>query len=125
MEWSEIIITIVTTLLGGTTISSIYLAVKYRKENKTIKASEATQSNVEAQKAQIELANLYRDKMLEMMDLLSVKQDKGNLNQEKMLSMLTSLDSRVDGLEVDMSHVKGYLNGELSAWVAQHQQDEA
>lgn len=115
MELTEIL----NIVLGGTSVAAIVTAIIYRKQNKTIKQSEADQANVEAQKAQIELADLYRDKMLEMMDLLNTKQDKGNLNQEKMITMLGNLDTRVDNLEVRMGNVEGFLDGELVAWIAE------
>lgn len=115
MELTEIL----NIVLGGTSIAAIVMAIIYRKQNKTIKNAEADQANVEAQKAQIELADLYRDKMLEMMDLLNTKQDKGNLNQEKMITMLGNLDTRVDNLEVRMGNVEGFLDGELVAWIAE------
>ena len=115
MELTEIL----NIVLGGTSIAGIVAAIVYRKQNKTIKQSEADQANVEAQKAQIELADLYRDKMLEMMDLLNTKQDKGNLNQEKMITMLGNLDTRVDNLEVRMGNVEGFLDGELVSWIAE------
>lgn len=115
MELTEIL----NIVLGGTSVAAIVTAIIYRKQNKTIKQSEADQANVEAQKAQIELADLYRDKMLEMMDLLNTKQDKGNLNQEKMITMLGNLDTRVDNLEVRMDNVEGFLDGELVAWIAE------
>lgn len=115
MELTEIL----NIVLGGTSIAAIVTAIIYRKQNKTIKNAEADQANVEAQKAQIELADLYRDKMLEMMDLLNTKQDKGNLNQEKMITMLGNLDTRVDNLEVRMGNVEGFLDGELVSWITE------
>lgn len=115
MDWAEIM----NIVLGGTSVAGIVTAIVYRRQNKTIKEAEAMQSKVEAQKSQIELADLYRDKMLEMMDLLNTKQDKGNLNQEKMIQMLGSLDTRVDNLEARMGNVEGFLDGELVAWIAE------
>lgn len=115
MELTEIL----NIVLGGTSIAGIVAAIVYRKQNRKIKTAEADQANVEAQKAQIELADLYRDKMLEMMDLLNTKQDKGNLNQEKMITMLGNLDTRVDNLEVRMGNVEGFLDGELVSWIAE------
>lgn len=115
MELTEIL----NIILGGTSIAGIVAAIVYRKQNRKIKTAEADQANVEAQKAQIELADLYRDKMLEMMDLLNTKQDKGNLNQEKMITMLGNLDTRVDNLEVRMGNVEGFLDGELVSWIAE------
>jgi hypothetical protein len=115
MELTEIL----NIVLGGTSIAGIVAAIVYRKQNRKIKTAEADQANVEAQKAQIELADLYRDKMLEMMDLLNTKQDKGNLNQEKMITMLGNLDTRVDNLEVRMGNVEGLLDGELVSWIAE------
>ena len=115
---------ILNYILGGTSIVALIGAIYYRKQNRTIKESEATQSNVEAQKAQMELADLYKQKMLEMMDLLNAKQDKGNVNQEKMISMLGNLDRRVDIIEEDVGNIKGYLDGDLAQWIAEHRKEE-
>lgn len=117
MDWSSIILAV----LSGTTVGSIVEAVRYRKQNKALKDSEAKQSTIETQRQEIELADLYKEKMLEMMELINVKQDKGNMNQDKMISMLGNLDTRVDNLEVRMSNVEGCLNGRLDEYIADHQ----
>ena len=114
-------------ILSGTTVGSVVEAIRYRKQNKALKDSEAKQSTIETQRQEIELADLYKEKMLEMMELINVKQDKGNMNQDKMISMLGNLDTRVDNLEARVGNIEGCLDGRLKEYMettAKTQKDE-
>lgn len=127
MELAEIL----NYVLGGTSILGLVGMIIYRKQNKSLKDSEAKQaestakqSSIETQRQEIELADLYKEKMLEMMELINVKQDKGNMNQDKMIQMLGSLDTRVDSLEVRMGkmeakvdNIDDYLDGGLDEYI--------
>lgn len=113
MEFTEIL----NFVLGGTTLIGVVQAVRYRRETKVIKENEAKVSSVETQRQEMELAELYKNKVLELVELINIKQDKGNTNQDKMIGMLSNLDTRVDNLEVRMSNVEGCLNGSLAEYV--------
>lgn len=104
--WTEIIM----ALLSGTTLAGIVEAVRYRRENKRLKENEVKVSDVDAQRQQIELADLYKDKVLEMLDQVSEKQDRGNDNQDKMLAKLDAMETRI-------ANVETYLNGNYRKWL--------
>lgn len=109
------------TLLGGTSVLSIISAVKYRKENKKLKQLEVKKSHAEAQRQEIDLADMYKDKVLELLEQVSEKQDGGNANQAKMLDKLDTLDSRMDKVEAKVSDIVLYLNGGFQDFVKQQQ----
>lgn len=124
MEIAEIL----NIVFGGTTLCGVIAAIVYRRQNKRIKESEAKQaestatvSDIEAQKAKIDLGDLYQQKVLEMMELINIKQDKGNVNQDKMMQMLSNIDARVDNLEARVGKIEGCLDGELTQRVADKQ----
>jgi hypothetical protein len=79
-------------------------------------------SNTESQKAEIDLAEMYKDKVLKLMEEISEKQDGGTANQAKMLDKLDTLDSRMDKVEAKVSNIVIYLNGGFQKFL--HQQDE-
>lgn len=115
LDWN----TIITTLISGGFLFTLYETIKFRKQNTTIKSSQATQSNVEAQKAEIELGNLYKDEMLKVIDLLKKSQTENTGNQEEMKKMLTLIDKRVDNMEVLLAAVVKYLNGNFQQFLAE------
>lgn len=125
MNTVETITAIVGALLGGTSVYAIIENVRYRRENKRLKGNEVKSSDVEVQRQQMELADLYKEKVLETIELLSTKQEKGNVNQEKMIAMLSNLDRRIDIIEEDVGNIKGYLDGDLAAWVAKKKKEES
>ena len=106
MDWVNLII----ALLGGTSVAGVVEAIRYRRENKALKQNEVKVSDVDAQRQEIELADLYKDKVLEMLDQVSAKQDKGNDNQDKMLRKLEDMESRISNMEA-------YLNGNYKQWL--------
>lgn len=105
------ITTAIITVLGSLDILALIGLIIYRKENKALKKNEVKVSDVEAQKQQIELADMYKDKVLELLEQVSSKQDDGNANQKRMLEKLDGLDQRVSSVEL-------YLNGEYQRWKA-------
>lgn len=109
MDWSEIL----NIVLGGTSLVTIVGFLAYRKQNKRIKDNEVKSSDVDTQRQQIELAELYKDKVLELMEQVSTKQDTGNENQQRILDKLDKLDGRVDKQEVRLSDIVAYLNGDF------------
>ena len=117
MDWNAIIM----MLLGGTTVGGVISAIWYRKQNKTIKNSEATQADVEAQKSQIDLANKYRDEMLNMVQMVKEANEKNFTNQDEIIRMLGKLDNRIGKLETNYGYVQEYLNGGYHNFLAEKQ----
>lgn len=122
MEIAEIL----NIVFGGTTLCGVIAAIVYRRQNKRIKESEAKQaestatvSDIEAQKAKIDLAELYKEKVLQMVELISTKQDNGTAKQDKMIQMLGNLDTRVDNLESRVANIEGCIDADLKEWIAQ------
>ena len=107
MDWTAIVI----GLLSTTTLGDIFSALVFFRQNRALKSNEVKQSDVDTQRQQIELAELYKDKMLGLLEQVSQKQDTGNDNQTKMLDKLDTLDSRMDGVETRVSDIVAYLNG--------------
>ena len=101
-------------LLGGTTVGGVVSAIWYRKQNKTIKQSEATQADVEAQKAEIDLANKYRDEMLNMVQMVKDANEKNFTNQDEIIRSLTRLETKVGDIE-------NYLNGPYHQYISEKQ----
>ena len=107
-NWSEIL----NLILGGVSIVTIVGMIVYRKQNRKLKDNEVKVSDVDTQRQQIELAELYKDKMLEMIEQMSAKQDAGNENQGRILDKLDRLEDKVEVIET-------YLNGPYHAWLAE------
>ena len=105
------------TLLGGTSFLGIAGAIAYRKENKKLKQNEVKASNVETQKQEIELAEMYKDKVVELIEQLGHKQESGNQNQERILSKLDKLDERMDNTESTLGNIVTYLNGDFQDYL--------
>lgn len=114
MDWTAIIL----ALLSGTTVGGVVEAFRYRRENRRLKENEVKVSDVDTQRQQMELVELYKDKVLALLDQVSEKQDTGNANQVRMLEKLAALDQRLDDVE-------RYLNGPYHAWLAEQQKGGA
>ena len=116
MEWTTIIVTVLST----TTIGSMIAAIVYRKQNKTIKNSEATVSDVEAQKARLDLIVKVKDEMLAMVETVKQANEKNFANQDQIISKLDNLDSRLEKVEITLSNMDAFLDGPWHQWLAEH-----
>lgn len=128
MEIAEIL----NIVFGGTTLCGVIAAIVYRRQNKRIKESEAKQaestatvSDIEAQKAKIDLGEMFLGKAQEWFTQIEQIQKKGNednaANQEKMMQRLERIDERTENVELSLSDVVKYLNGDYQQWLANHQ----
>lgn len=113
MEWTEIL----NIILGGTSVVAIVGFVVYRKQNKRLKDNEVKASDVDTQRQQIELAELYKDKVLELIGQVSEKQDTGNENQHRILEKLDRVEDKVGDIET-------YLNGPYHQWLADREKGD-
>ena len=102
MDWT----TIILALLSGTSIGGIFEAWRYRKLNKQMKENETKQSNVETQKQELDLLQLYKDEMLKLFELMKQNQTENVGNQKEMMDALSNLDKRLDGLEARMGEME-------------------
>jgi len=125
MWWQTILIDV----LSVTSILSIIAVVRFWKQNKKLKDnevkindSEVTKSNVEAQKAEIDLANKYRDDMLAMVQMVKDANEKNFTNQDDIIRRLERLDKRIDKLETNYGYMQEYLNGNYHLFLAEKQE---
>lgn len=117
MWWQTILIDV----LSVTSILSIIAVVRFWKQNKKLKDnevkindSEVAQSNVETQNAEIDLANKYRDEMLNMVQMVKDANEKNFTNQDVIMRSLTRLETKVGDIE-------SYLNGPYHQYIADKQ----
>ncbi len=117
---------ILTFVFGGTSLVTLIEVVRYRKQDKRqreaeakIKEREADDAGTSAQAKQIDLADKYFDGMLAMMEKLRDSQERGTLNQDKMLDMLNVIDRRIDNMELRISDMETYLNGNYHSFLAE------
>ena len=114
MDWNSVII----DALSVTSIIAIVQAVRFWKQSKQLKNNEVKKDDVETQKAEIDLANLYKEEMLKVIQLLKESQSENNDNQEKMITKLDNLDTRLENVEIKMNGIETYLNGPYHEWLA-------
>lgn len=122
MDWN----TIILGLLSGTSVGGLFEAWRYRKLNKQLKENETKQSNVETQKQELDLLQLYKDEMLKLFELMKQNQTENVGNQKEMMESLTNLDKRMDSMEVRMGGIESrigdietYLNGEYKNYLTE------
>lgn len=106
-------INIVVGALSGTSLIGAVGSIVFFRETRRLKRNEVKQSNVDVQRQEMELADLYKDKMLEVLELLeqvSAKQDSGSGAQDKILAQLSSLSKQV-------TDIVTYLNGDYQKYL--------
>jgi hypothetical protein len=114
MDWNSILI----DALSVTSILSIIGLIRFWKQNKKLKNNEVKKDDVETQKAEIDLANLYKEEMLKVIELLKSSQSESNENQEKIINKLENMDTRLGNVEIKMDGIETYLNGPYHEWLA-------
>lgn len=131
MDW----ISIVQMAFGGGVVAGIVevcAAIRHRKADKVKAEAEAAQassnaevSDVEAQKAKIDLGEMFLGKAQEWFTQIEQIQKKGNeanaANQEKMMQRLERIDERTENVELSLADVVKYLNGDYQQWLAERQ----
>ena len=122
MEWWT---SIVIDALSITSVLAIVQAIRFWKQNKKLKNNEVKKDDVETQKAEIDLANLYKEEMLKVIQLLKDSQSENSDNQEKMINKLDVLDERLEKVEIKMTDIETYLNGPYHQWLADKEQNKS
>ena len=115
MEWWT---SIVIDALSITSVLAIVQAIRFWKQNKKLKNNEVKKDDIETQKAEIDLANLYKEEMLKVIELLKSSQSESMGNQKEILKRLVTLDERLEKVELNMDNVEEYLNGHYHEWLA-------
>lgn len=79
MDYNAIVLTVIGVLFSWETFNNI----KYRRENKKLKENEVKTSDVDTQKAQIELGDLFLEKSKEMFQQMQELQEQTLLATQK------------------------------------------
>lgn len=101
---------IMMALLGGTSVLGIVQAVRYRKQNKALKENEVKLSDVDTQRQQIDLADEYLKKVMELSEknyqaTLKNGDDNGEIIRE------------VKEVKTTVGDIVGYLNGDFQEYL--------
>lgn len=108
-------------LFSGTSIFGIFEAVRYWRENKRLKAAEASSAEADTSKAQteaqvsrMELADLYLNKV---MDLTEKSYQATLKNNDDILSTTSKLEKKIDTVSGEVQSIVKYLNGEYQDYL--------
>ena len=122
IDWTEVIVQIVTVLFSGTFLFGLYKLIKYRKQNKTIKDNQASNSTTESINMQLALMKTYWTDMMSMMEDVKQSAKQGNLNQNQIMSSIKILDNRMDSMEVTLSNLVEWADGPFNQFLADKQE---
>lgn len=106
MNWMEL----ATLLLGGTSVAGVVTSVRYMKQNKRLKNNEVKASDVETQKAQMDLGEEYLKKVMELSEMnyqQSLKNGKDN----------AEIIGKVEKIEQTTNNIVEYLNGDYQEFL--------
>ena len=134
MDW----INIIQMVFGGGVVAGIVevcATIRHRKADKVKAEAEAAQasanaqvSDIEAQKAKIDLGEIFVEKVGSMFKQMETLQKQGNGNQAKIMSMLTSQqkqlnrqDELLESLQIEVNNQKTFLDGPYNQWLAERQ----
>ena len=122
IDWTEVIVQIITVLFSGGFLFGLYKLVKYRKQNKTIKDNQANNSTTESINMQLALMKTYWTDMMSMMEDVKQSAKQGNLNQNQIMSSIKMLDNRMDSMEVTLSNLVEWADGPFNQFLADKQE---
>lgn len=97
-------------LLGSTTLGGIYAAFFYHKQNKTLKDNEVKKDDVETQREQINLAEEYMKKVMELSEMNYQQALKNGQDNENIIK-------KVDSIAEEQRSIVTYLNGDYQAYL--------
>lgn len=97
-------------VLGGTSVLGIVQAIRYRKQTKKLKENEVKVSDVDTQRQQIDLADEYLKKVMELSEknyqaTLKNGDDNGEIIRE------------VKEVKTTVGDIVGYLNGDFQEYL--------
>lgn len=101
---------IMMAILGGTSVLGIVQAIRYRKQTKKLKENEVKVSDVDTQRQQIDLADEYLKKVMELSEknyqaTLKNGDDNGEIIRE------------VKEVKTTVGDIVGYLNGDFQDYL--------
>jgi len=137
MDWNSIILAVIGVVFSWETWNN----VKYRKENKKLKDNEVKTSSVDAQKAQIELGDLFMEKSKEMFQQMQELQEQTLLATKKNGTDNEDIIKKVDEIAAEQKrlseeqqkqgeelkrlsegqeHMVSFLNGEYQSFLTEN-----
>lgn len=144
MDWNTIILAVIGVLFSWETVNNI----RFRKEHKKMKQNEAKTSDVDTQKAQIELGDLFLDKSKEMFQKMQELQEqtllatqKNGVDNEDIIRQLNEVvaeqkrlaeeqqkqgeeqqrqSAELKRLSESQEHMVSFLNGEYQSYLTEN-----
>lgn len=137
MDWNSIILTVIGVVFSWETWNN----VKYRRENKKLKENEVKTSSIDAQKAQIELGDLFLEKAAEMFTQMQELQEqtllatkKNGIDNEDIIKQLNEViteqkrlaeetarqGEELKRLSEGQEHMVAFLNGEYQSFLSEN-----
>jgi hypothetical protein len=129
MDWTTIITAFIGVLFGGGFIEFLnwILFIKPNKKQKEaeteLKENEVRDASTDTQIKQMNMADQYFEGMMKMLEKVQTGQERGNVNQEEIISKLNILDKRMDKMEIQFNYMESYLNGPYHAWLAEKEKE--
>jgi len=115
MDFQSILSMILTSGIVGLIVER-GAALRFRKQIKIIKDSEAAKSSIEAQSAEIDLIAKIKEEFLSMAEVVKQSNEQNFMNQDQIIKKLEDIDGR-------MSMVERYLNGGLQKYIKEHPEE--
>lgn len=106
MDLTEILMAV----LSGTTVGGIVEAIRYRRQNKSLKENEVKKDDVETQREQINLAEEYMKKVMELSEMNYQQALKNGTDNENIIK-------KIDAVAEEQKHIITYLNGDYQAFL--------
>ena len=137
MDWNSIILAVIGVVFSWETWNN----VKYRKENKKLKENEVKTSSIDAQRAQIELGDLFMEKSKEMFQQMQELQEqtllatkKNGIDNEDIIKQLNEVvaeqkrlsdeqqrqGEELKRLSEGQEHMVSFLNGEYQSFLTEN-----
>ena len=137
MDWNSIILAVIGVVFSWETWNN----VKYRKENKKLKDNEVKTSSIDAQKAQIELGDLFMEKSKEMFQQMQELQEqtllatkKNGTDNEDIIKKMDEIAAEQKRLSEEQQrqgeelkrlsegqeHIVSFLNGEYQSFLKEN-----
>ena len=125
INWTEIIIQVLSLLFSGGFLFGLYKLIKYRKQNKTIKDNQASDSTTQSINMQLSLMKTYWTDMMGMMEDVKQFAKQGNLNQDKIIEKIELVDNRLDSVEVTLNNLVEWADGPFNQFLADKQENNS
>lgn len=122
IDWTTIIVNAISILFSGTFLFGLYKLIKYRKQNKTIKDNQASNSTTESINMQLALMKTYWTDMMGMMEDVKQSAKQGNINQDKIIEKIELVDSRLDSVELTLNNLVEWADGPFNQFLANKQE---